>query len=419
MDLGCVRIEGETLYTMPMPIRNLMRAMNRATVLDTIRASGMISRIDIARTTGLSQALITGLTADLIHEGLIMEKKTGESEGGRKPILLALNPDGAFVVGVNLTITEISVVIANFEATVIASYALPLEPGYHSVEDIADGVVRAVQTCIWEANFSKEQISGVGLGIPGLVDFQTGQIRFLPNYGWENVDIRDLVRKQLNHPTFIDNSSNTLATAEQWFGMGKGCDHFLVVTIENGVGLGGVIHGRLYRGHNGFAGEFGHITINPDGPLCRCGKKGCVEAYAGNNSIIQKADRLAEQGLWTPADPHNLTYDQVLEGARQGNGALIDMFAEAGRMLGIGISHLVNLFNPARIILAGKGVNAGPLLFDAMNDMLAEHISGKFGSSGTEIVVQEWTDKDWAQAAGTLVLQELYKSPVTALEAAS
>lgn len=403
---------------MPMPIRNLMRAMNRATVLDIIRTSGMLSRIDIARTTGLSQALVTGLTADLIHEGLIIEKKTGESDGGRKPILLALNPDGAYVVGVNLTINEISVVIANFEATVIASYSLPLDPVYHSVEEIADGVVRAVQSCIWEANFSKDQISGVGIGIPGLVDSQSGCIRFLPNYGWENVNLRDIVRKKLNHPIFIDNSSNTLATAEQWFGMGKGLDHFLVVTIENGVGLGGVIHGRLYRGSNGFAGEFGHITINPDGPLCRCGKNGCVEAYAGNNSILQTAAKLAGQGIWTPPAPKNLTYDQVLDAAKQGNEPLIRMFAEAGRMLGIGISHLINLYNPARIVLAGKGVNAGPLLFDSMNEMLAEHVSSKFGASGTEIVVQEWTDKDWARAAGTLVLQELYKSPVTALEAA-
>ena len=123
---------------MPMPIRNLMRAMNRATVLDIIRASGMISRIDIARTTGLSQALVTGLTADLIKEGLIIEKKTGESEGGRKPILLSLNPDGAYVIGVNLTISEVSAAIANFEASVIASLSLPLEPIYHSAEDITD-----------------------------------------------------------------------------------------------------------------------------------------------------------------------------------------------------------------------------------------------------------------------------------------
>jgi transcriptional regulator of PTS gene len=223
---------------MPMPIRNLMRAMNRASILETIRNSGMTPRKDIAKTTGLSQALVTGLTADLINEGLIIEKKSGPSGGGRRPILLALNPEGAFVVGVNLTIGEISVVIANFAAQVVASHTLALEPVHHSVEQIADLIVGAVRTCIWEANFTKDQISGVGIGIPGPIEAETGRIRFLPNYGWENVDLRSLVAQKLNHPTFIDNSSNTLAIAEQWFGEGKGVDNFLVVTIENGVGIG-------------------------------------------------------------------------------------------------------------------------------------------------------------------------------------
>ena len=150
-----------------MPVRDLRRAMNRAAILDAIRTADMIPRIEIARTTGLSQALVTGLTAEMIREGLIVERRTGESEGGRRPILLALNPDGAYVVGVNLAIGEISVAIVNFTATVVADLVQPLEDHWHSVEEITDLVVRAVQTCIWEANFSKEQISGVGIGYTG------------------------------------------------------------------------------------------------------------------------------------------------------------------------------------------------------------------------------------------------------------
>jgi predicted NBD/HSP70 family sugar kinase len=397
---------------MPMPIRNLMRAMNRASILETIRNSGMTPRKDIAKTTGLSQALVTGLTADLINEGLIIEKKSGPSGGGRRPILLALNPEGAFVVGVNLTIGEISVVIANFAAQVVASHTLALEPVHHSVEQIADLIVGAVRTCIWEANFTKDQISGVGIGIPGPIEAETGRIRFLPNYGWENVDLRSLVAEKLNHPTFIDNSSNTLAIAEQWFGEGKGVDNFLVVTIENGVGLGGVMHGRLYRGHDGAAGEFGHLTLDPNGPACRCGKRGCVEAYAGNISILREAASLAEKGQWRPPDPDNITYDQVLQAARNGNRALAEVFRLAGSMLGVGISHLISLYSPAKIIIAGHGVRAGELLFNSMHETLPRYLPSKFGKPGTGILVQSWTDQDWARGAGTLVLQELYKSPV-------
>ena len=177
---------------MPMPVRDLMRAINLSKILETIRTVGMISRRDIARATGLSQALVTGLTADLIQEGLIIEKQSGEYEGGRRPMLLALNPEGAFVVGVNLSLAEISVVIVNFEGAVVAFAARPLKPIYHSVSDIAAKVVAAVQSCMWDASFAKEQISGVGIGIPGLVDSDSGQIRFLPNYGWEQVNLKKL-----------------------------------------------------------------------------------------------------------------------------------------------------------------------------------------------------------------------------------
>jgi len=395
-----------------MSVRNLMRAINRSKILETIRTVGMISRIDIARATGLSQALITGLTADLINEGLIIEKQSGEYEGGRRPMLLALNPEGAFVVGVNLSITELSVVIVNFEGTVVASYTQSLAPIHHSVSEIADSVVGAVQACIWEANFAKEQISGVGIGIPGLVDPYSGNIRFLPNYGWENVNLKELVQSKLNHPCYIDNSSNTLALAEQWFGEGKGLNNFLVVTIENGVGLGAVINGRIYRGEEGFAGEFGHITINPDGPECRCGKRGCVEAYAGSIAIMRDARQAALDGQWDCEDPGRITYEDVVRAAQNGADVLRQLFVRAGRILGIGISHLIILFNPTKIIITGKGMRAGELFFDVMYSTLENYLSAKFGRRTTQIMVQQWTEQDWARGAGALVLQELYKSPV-------
>jgi predicted NBD/HSP70 family sugar kinase len=389
-----------------------MRAINRATILDTIRKAGLIPRRDIALVTGLSQALVTGLTADLIEEGLIIEKKTGPSKAGRRPILLALNPDGAYVVGVNLAIAEINVVIVNFQAQVLASHTLPLEPTHYAVEEIADLIARAVQTCIWEANFTKDRIAGVGLGIPGLVEKESGLIRFLPNYGWSQADLKGLVEAKLNHPVYIDNSSNTVAIAAHWFGQGKGLDDFLMVTIENGVGLGGVINGRLYRGSHGIAGEFGHLTVDPQGPLCRCGKRGCVEAYVGNIAILGEARRAAREGHWNPPDQDRISHDQVLQAARDGSPQLLAIFARAGRMLALGLSYLINLYNPAKIIIAGNGVKAGKMLFGPMEEALPGYLSPNFDTEPVEIVVQRWTDVDWARGAGALVLQELYKSPV-------
>lgn len=397
---------------MPIPVRDLMRVINRSKILESIRTVGMISRIDLARSSGLSRALITGLTADLIKEGLIIEKQSGSYKGGRRPMLLALNPEGAFVVGVNLSMSEISVVIVNFEGTVVASKTQALAPTLHSVAEITDRVVGAMQACIWEANFSKEQISGVGIGIPGLVNPDSGNIRFLPNYGWENVNLKELVQKRLKHPCYVDNSSNTLALAEQWFGAGKGVDNFLVVSIENGVGLGAVINGRIYRGEQGVGGEFGHMTIDPAGPGCRCGKKGCVEAYVGNIAIMRDARQAALQGRWDGPDPDGFTYTDVIQAARDGNEEMRRLFARAGHILGIGISHLIALFDPQKIVITGQGVQAGTLIFNTMHATLDQYVSAKFGPRTVEIMVQEWTEQDWARGAGAMVLQELYKSPV-------
>jgi predicted NBD/HSP70 family sugar kinase len=397
---------------MPLPIRDLMRVINRSKILEIIRTVGMISRIDLARTSGLSQSLITGLTADLIKEGLIIEKQSGKYEGGRRPRLLALNPEGAFVVGVNLSLSEISVVIVNFEGTVVASRTQPLAPTHHSVSEITDSVVSAAQACIWEANFAREQVNGIGIGIPGLVNPDSGNIRFLPNYGWENVNLKELVQDRLKHPCYVDNSSNTLALAEQWFGEGKGIDNFLVITIENGVGLGAVINGQIYRGEGGVAGEFGHITIDPEGPRCRCGKKGCVEAFVGKIAIMRDAKQAALKGRWGCPHPDEFTYTEVVRAAEDGTDVLCQFFSRAGRILGIGISHLMTLFDPRKIIITGQGVQAGELIFNNMNKTLDRYVSPKFGRRTVEIIVQEWTEQDWARGAGVMVLQELYKSPV-------
>ena len=387
-----------------------MRAINRFKILHTIRDHKLISRVDITKTTGLSQATVTGITASLIGEGLLLEKRPGESEGGRPPILISLNPDARYAVGVYLSISQINVVIIDLEATIRASYEIPLEKQNYAPEAIADKIVQAVQECMWQANFSRSEISGIGIGLPGLVDSHTGLIRFLPNYLWEKVYLRDIVQKKIDHPTYIENSANALALAEQWFGEGRGIDNFIVVTLEYGVGMGIMIHGQLYRGHKGTAGEFGHTTVDPDGPLCRCGKKGCVEAIVGNNAILREAEAAAQKGEWKPDNPDDITIDEVISAARQGAPCLRNIFARAGRVLAIGLSNLILIFNPAKIIISGRGVKAGDLLFDSMYNTIPQYTSSRTNGDA-EIVIKSWNQNAYARGSGTVVLQEIFKSP--------
>lgn len=396
---------------MKKPVHSFVRAYNRDAVLRTIRISEQISRIEIARATGLSQASVTGITADLIKEGLVQEKKSNTHEGGRPPILLSIAPDGAYAMGINLTIEKIDVAIINFQAEIKAAYSMPLTSVYYTVEDIVDRMARCVQACMWEANFSKDRISGIGIGIPGLVDSESGIIRFLPNYGWENVNFRTLFQEQIQLPIYIENSSNNLAIAEHWFGIGKGMDNFIVVTLENGIGSGCVINGQLSRGHTGIAGEFGHLSMDADGPLCRCGKKGCIEAYAGNNSIIRDAKALAMKGEWKKDNPESITFGDILQALRNNEPEIVTLFSQAGKILGIGVAQLITLLNPEKIIITGKGVQAETAMFNSMFQSINAFVSKKFKDHGTEVIIKEWSDKDWVKGAGTLVLKEIYKSP--------
>ncbi len=396
-----------------LPPRRFQRAMHRSNILALIRTAGLISRTDLARETGLSQASVTGVTADLIGEGLIEEKQAGAYEGGRRPTLLAIRPDGVHVVGVNMAIDQIRVVIVNFQAELKAAQTISLDKDYYSPEEIVEMMAQAIQACIWDANFSKDQIAGVGVGIPGPVDSKRGVVKFLPNYGWEEISLQEMLQQRINHPVFIDNSSNNLAIAEHWYGSGKGMDNFIVVTLENGVGAGMVVNGQLVRGNSGIASEFGHMCAEIDGPRCRCGRNGCIEAFAGNYALLRDARNLIGSGCWHSSDKSakEIVFEDVLAELEHGNAALENVYRKAGTILGVGIYNLMTLLNPQLVIITGKGVQAGKPLFSHMFDSIEQLKAARFGFDQTEIVIKSWTDKDWARESGSLVLREIYKSP--------
>jgi predicted NBD/HSP70 family sugar kinase len=171
-----------------------------------------------------------------------------------------------------------------------------------------------------------------------------------------------------------------------------------------------VVNGQLYRGASGFAAEFGHMVVNESGPPCRCGKCGCLEAYVSDFSILAEAQRAAASGAWPRPPAETLNYEDVLTLAHAGDTVLEAIFDNAGRYLGEGLSALTQIFNPAKIIISGDGVNAGDLMFAGMREVLSKQTNPAHHRA-TKIVIQKWRDTDWARGAASLVLQELYRSP--------
>ncbi|MDY7042573.1 MAG: ROK family protein, partial [Chloroflexota bacterium] len=273
------------------------------------------------------------------------------------------------------------------------------------------GVV--VERVIAGASVPRKRVTGVGIGLAGVIDAERGLCRYSPILGWRDVPLEQLVEEQIGIPVRINNDVNTLAMAEKWFGAGQGVDDFLVVTVGRGVGLGIVANGQFYQGTRGGGGEFGHTVMDADGPLCDCGKRGCLEAYVADPALVRTAREALVQGRLGGVDADDLTVEQITELARSGDRTLRGIFAQAGRMLGMGIANLINVFNPALIIISGEGVRAGDLLFEAMRQAVTQYTFDGLARD-TEIVIQEWGDEAWAWGAASLVLQEIYKSPIHA-----
>lgn len=392
--------------THPTGNRDLIRAINRSHVLNAIKAYGPIGRADIARRTSLSPATVTSITAKLISQNLVLEKSAGDSSGGRPPILLIINPKGGYVVGIKLTENQAICALTDLEAMILAKSSMPLSA--HDPTLVVEDLARMVLSFIRDQRITRKQLLGVGVGLAGIVDAEAGILRQSPIYGWNNVPLRDMLESKLHIPVYIENDVNTLTLTERWFGPGQGIDNFLTVTVGRGVGLGIVANGQFYRGQTGGAGEFGHITMNPDGPLCACGKHGCLEAYVGDPGLIRSAQELAAKGkLSAPVR----TVDDLLLLAQRGDVNAIRVFDQAGRMLGMGIANLINLFNPKKIIISGEGTREGDFLFTPMKESVQQNtMPGLFDPEIIEIA--PWGDDAWARGAAGLVLREVFESPI-------
>lgn len=389
---------------MPLGNRDLMRAMNRSLVLNLIKTSGPIARAEVARRSGLSPATISGITAELIEDDLIFEKETGDSSGGRRPILLALNPHGGYVVGLKLTETQAIGALTDLEATVVVKSSSPLQE--RTPEDAIQVITRLVDELMLTARLPRKKLLGVGVGLAGIVDSERGLLRQSPFFHWHDVPLRDLLQERLSVPIYIENDVNTLSLAEKWFGMGQGIQSFLTITVGRGVGMGIVVNGQFYSGVGGGAGEFGHTIIDPQGPLCNCGKRGCLEAYVGDQGLV----RMAQESLGSAGTTID-NVDALLELAQHGDPAAAAVFGRAGKIFGQSVANLITLFNPECIIIGGEGVCMGEYFFGPMRTALKQHVLPDL-LGDTEIHIEPWGDDAWARGAASLVLRELFESPV-------
>ncbi len=384
----------------PRGDRALIRALNRSTVLNTVKNYGPVSRTEIAERTGLSVATISGITAELIESNFVFEKETGTSRGGRRPILLALNAKGGYVIGLKLAEDHITGALTDLEATVIASHTHAMKK--KTAESAVEGLAYTVKELLAQRGIRRDQLIGVGVGLAGVIDTRNRVLRHSPIFGWREVSLGEMLEQRLKVPVYIDNDVNTLTQAEQWFGVGQGVDNFVVVTIGRGVGMGMVVNGQIYRGAHGGSGELGHTVLDPTGNVCNCGKRGCLETYVSDPALLRQA---------VPSIPGVSLLEDLSEKAIGGNELALDIFTKAGEALARGIGNLINVLSPELIIISGEGVRSGDVLFDPMRAALSKYVMPGL-SEDTEVRIDDWDDDAWARGAASLVLSEIFESPL-------
>jgi predicted NBD/HSP70 family sugar kinase len=393
------------------PLPDLLRPL-RQQVFERVRAAGLIARVQVAKDLGVSPATITTLTADLIESGLIEEvtaPRDGDptrSEGarGRPAVQLGVRAASHLVAGMKVSDRENTAVIVDFAGNLIADECYPHPPGAMSLPELLATMEALLARVCAKAGIDRAALSAIGIGVPGFVDMQNGEVLWSSILTTRNVPLAAAASAHLGLPVHIDNDANLVALAELWFGAGRSISDFAVVTIEHGVGMGLVLGHRIYRGTQRLGMELGHTKVQLDGALCRCGQRGCLEAYIADYALAREATTALN---WGHKEGQSMTVllESLYDHAKAGNATAKSIFRRAGRYLAVGLSNVINLFDPALIILSGERMRYDYLYAE---ETLAEmeNLVINTGRPRPPIEIHAWGDLLWAHGAAALALSQ-------------
>ncbi len=390
------------------PIADNVRPLKQQ-IFELIRGEGLCARVDIANKLDVSPASVTTITNDLIASGFVREitiAREGEPVRGRPPVSIGVRGDSYHVAGIKLNDQAHTAVIVDFSGKIIADASI--ERQHSAIVDsktVLEEAKSLLDIVLAKAGILPHQLAAVGLGIPGLVARETGVVVWSPILNEQNISLASQAERQLGYKTYIDNDANLVTLAELWFGKGREVSDFAVVTIEHGIGMGMVINHRIHRGAHGLGMELGHTKLQLDGALCRCGQRGCLEAYVADYALVREALTATNIETYNSLD-NGAVLDALFAQARDGNQAARAIFARAGRFLAAGLSNVINLFDPSLIILAGARMQydylyADEVIRSTQNQVLvSDRVQPK-------IEVHTWGDLLWAHGAAALALSEL------------
>ncbi|TDO52946.1 putative NBD/HSP70 family sugar kinase [Kribbella sp. VKM Ac-2571] len=367
-------------------------------IVTLLGTRGPTSRTAIARSLGLSPATVTQVTKDLIARGIVEELESVPSNGGRPARLLGLASRTGVALGAKVTADHVAVVTVELDGSVRSSGSHDFDPAAASALD------RLGRILTEEVAGLDDLLLGVGVGVPGSVDSQASGIVDAPTLGWRAAQVGPILRQAVGTPVLVDNDVNTLAAAERLYGIGREHSSYLVVTIGRGIGCAIVVDGGIYRGGNGGAGEIGHIPVWCTGgeqPPCTCGSTGCLEAYIGAAGLVRTA---RGRGVLGPRG----TLTGLLRAATNRDEGARAIYAEAGDLLGRALAGVIHTVDPEVVVLLGEGVDGWEFWQPGFEPSFRRSLLP--ARKGVPVMVEPWTEDQWARGAASLVLASPFDS---------
>jgi N-acetylglucosamine repressor len=338
----------------------LVKKINQRLILNEIVANSPISRAKLSETTGLNKSTVSSQVNTLIEKNLIFEIGQGQSSGGRKPVMLVFNKNAGYSIGIDIGVDYLNCILTDLKGNIVLEDYQQLES--QSSEDIQDVLFLKIKNLLAQMPESPYGLIGIGLCVPGLVTTEQ-KVIFTPNLEWNyQLDLKPLIEQEFKVPVFLENEANAGAYGEKEFGAAKDYENLVYVSVHTGIGVGIIINNELYRGVRGFAGEMGHLTIDLNGLKCSCGNRGCWELYASQDALLKSLSKSHQE---------KLSNRDIIHLANQNNPDILMALQKFGFYLGIGLTSILNTFNPQAVIIRNNIVEALPMVLNSIKNSVA------------------------------------------------
>ena len=376
-----------------------LRQLNRLRIVDFLRVNGTASRAELSRRTGLSRSTVSTLVTDLQRRGIVVEQPgqfAGEGQPGRPAALLQLDPSAGAAIGVDFDHDLVRVAVSDLSRIVLAEATVRFDVDHDAVGalDLAGDLVDEL---LAEVGIGRDRVIGTGMALAGPIDHKRAALHkstVLP--GWVDIDAGVELERRVGTTVYVDNDANLGALAEVTLGAGRNARFAAYIQIGSGVGAGMVVDGRPYRGARGTAGEIGHVVVDPQGPLCRCGNRGCLETVTSTGALV---------GLINASRGRDLTVQEMIEEALNGDAGCRRAITDAGQVVGRVVAGLVNLFSPEMVVIGGDLGEAGELLLEPLREAVKRDALPE-AATGLEIVAGELGERANLLGALALVLMQ-------------